>query len=30
LGQYKDGRLDTVVNKDNCWGHSMRFQILDQ
>ena len=30
LGQYKDGWLDTVVKKDNCWSHPMRFQILDQ
>ncbi len=30
LGQYKDGWLDTVVNKDNCWSHPMCFQILDQ
>ena len=30
LGQYKDGWVDTVVNKDNCLSHPMCFQILDQ
>ena len=30
LGQYEDGWPDAVVNKDNCRGHPMRFQILDR
>lgn len=30
LGQYMVGWLDTVGDKDNCWGHPMRFQIIDR